>query len=345
MPKSGDFAPQAIFFAYLAAMTTRFFESTFFVMLSFKSYLFRKLFRSIVIISALTAIFCALYEFEVLRFNDSVTLPSLMGAALGILLVFRNNTAYERWWEARKVLGALVNVSRAFAMQGNELLQRPEARKDLLALIAAFCYALKEHLREGVLLSELHFLPAGRLERIARSAHRPVEIATQIMALLREEREAGRLSEYATLQLMAEAEKLVDILGKCERIRNTPMPASHSYLLKSYVFIYTLTMPVSFVGTLHWWSIVAVASIYFVTMSLVAIAEEIEEPFGRDPNDLPVDTLAKNIHRNLNQIYATRLSDAEAAQASPIGTPEQPPAREEGNRWSRPQLPISKHFD
>ncbi len=300
-------------------MPFNFLNSTILTIFRFKGTLLRKLLRPLIYITAPTALLCFLYESGVIAFGSNLTLPSLMGAALGVLLVFRNNTAYERWWEARKVLGALVNVSRSFSMQAQELLPSPEARKQMLALIIAFGYALKEHLREGVRFAELQFLPENTIEALKATEHRPNAIAQQMVTLIQQERQNG-LTEYTAIKLIDETEKLVDILGKCERIRKTPMPSSHNYLLKFYVFFYTLTMPFTFIGTLHWWSILAVAIIYFVSMSLVIIAEEIEEPFGRDPNDLPVDSIVHNIHKNINELYLNRTMPR--PDSVPFGEPK-----------------------
>lgn len=300
--------------------TTNFFDSTFFTIFRFKSYLLRKLIWPILYISLPTALLCYIYEFGYISFGTNLTLPSIMGAALGVLLVFRNNTAYERWWEARKVLGELVNTSRSFAIQGNEVFATPALRYQLLSLILAFGYALKEHLRDGVRFAELSFLPESTLQELRQTRHRPNAIAQQMAMLIQTERKNGNLDSYVATKLMDETKQMIDILGKCERIRNTPMPASHGYLLKFYVFVYTLTMPFTFIGTLHWWSILAVAVLYFVTMSLVTIAEEIEEPFGRDPNDLPFDAIIQGLHRNINEIYALRM--VPPPQVPPFGEPK-----------------------
>ncbi len=102
-------------------------------------------------------------------------------------------------------------------------------------------------------------------------------------------------------RLFEDSSALINILSQCERIRNTPMPQSHNYLLKVYIFVYTLIMPLGFVGVLGWWTVLAVCFIYFLAMGIVIIAEEIEEPFGNDRNDLPLDAITKGIFNNLKE--------------------------------------------
>ena len=287
-------------------MPRDFWNSTVFVFFRFKSYLLKRLFKPIIYISILTTILCVLYEFKILTVGKSFALPGLLGAALGILLVFRNNTAYDRWWEARKILGGLINNSRNFALQANQILPDLADRKRLLSLIAAFPYALKEHLRDGVQLSEISFIGAKYIDFLKPYTHKPNALANLMAEFLQKAQEDRKLTDFQRIKLVEYLDTNIDLLGKCERIHNTPIPSAHNYLLKFYIFIYTLSLPFSFIGMLHWWSIFAVAAIYFLAMSIVTIAEEIEDPFGRDPNDLPVDTIAQNIHKNINEIYATR---------------------------------------
>ena len=154
-------------------MPQDFWNSSIFIFFRFKSYLLKRLFKPIIYISIPTTILCVLYEFKVWEVGKSMALPGLLGAALGILLVFRNNTAYERWWEARKVLGGLVNNSRNFALQANHIFKEESDRKKLLSLIAAFPYALKEHLRDGVILSEISFLGSKYIEYLKPFTHKP----------------------------------------------------------------------------------------------------------------------------------------------------------------------------
>ncbi len=280
------------------------FQSTLVQVFLFKGDLLKKLRLRLVVVAVCTSLFCLLHEYRLFTFEVSFSLPGLMGAALGILLVFRNNTAYERWWEARKVLGALVNTSRSFAMKTLHVLGKSSIDHSLplLLLIAAFPFTLKGHLREGVDLREIAFLPAQLLEKLRAWQHKPNALAEEMVRYIHQAFANEQLTDYQMIALMESTDHLVDILGKCERIKNTPMPRSHNYLLKAYIFVYTLIMPLGFITVLGWWTILATCVIYFLAMSIVLIAEEIEEPFGTDKNDLPFDAIANTIFNNIKEI-------------------------------------------
>ena len=290
-------------------MKNKFLDSTIVQVFRFKGNLLQKLRNRLIVVASLTATFVVLHEYGVADLTVSFSLPGLMGAALGILLVFRNNTAYERWWEARKALGALVNVSRGFTMKTYHLLKYDtEKQMTLIRLIAAFPFALKGHLREGINLKEVAFLPKRHLEKLKHWKHKPNALADEMIACIQAQYEASKITDYQMNKLTKDVDSLVDILGKCERIKNTPMPLAHNYLLKVYIFAYTFIMPLGFISILSWWTILAVCVIYFLAMSIVIIAEEIEEPFGTDPNDLPFDAITVNIYNNIKEITSNEES-------------------------------------
>jgi putative membrane protein len=225
-----------------------------------------------------------------------------MGAALGILLVFRNNTAYERWWEARKVLGGIVNTSRGLAIQLKVLVPDKEIRKEIISLVAAYFFVLKEHLREGVIMEEISFLPDADKTEIQKWLHKPNCVTNLLMSKIAQIYKAAHITDFQYMQLIGEVNLLIEYIGKCERIKNTPMPLAHKYLLKTYIFVYIMITPFGFVATMGWWTVLAVVAVYFLSVSIVTIADEIENPFGKDLSDLPVDGIAMNIRNNLIEI-------------------------------------------
>ncbi|PWJ44517.1 bestrophin family protein [Sediminitomix flava] len=280
-----------------------FLDSTIFTILRFKGYLIRRLLSSLIAVIIPTALLCLIYELGFLNLEfTSFTLPGLMGAALGLLLVFRTNTAYDRWWEARKNLGGLVNTSRNFAFQVVNLIKNQEERIYLVKLIAAYPFLLKEHLRDRKNLSEVSFLDEQEIKLIDAWAHKPNSAIQLMLRTINKAYTRNEITDFQQLKLIENTDELIDIIGKCERIKNTPIPSAHNYLLKIYIWIYAMVIPFGFISSLGWWTILAVTSIYYVAMSLVTIAEEIEEPFGEDPNDLPVDKIAQNICKNVFEI-------------------------------------------
>lgn len=280
----------------------KFTNSTFFMIFSYKGYLIRKLIKDLIWIAIPTTILCAIHEFNHFDIGMNFSLPGLMGAILGILLVFRNNTAYDRWWEARKVLGGLVNTSRNHALQIQSMLSESDEKKDLFNLISSFPFVLKEHLREGVVFSEIEFVGEKLLSDIKKWNHIPNAINSYIQEKLKIALNRGDITDFQFLKLIENSDEFIDIMGKCERIKNTPMPESHTFLLRAYIWIYAIIIPFGLIDTLGWWTILAVIIVYYVAMSIVTISEEIEEPFGTDPNDLPTDKIAQNIYNNIQEI-------------------------------------------
>lgn len=277
-------------------------SSSIFAIFMFKGYLVKRLSKDLLSVAIPSIILCALHQFTTIDINVSFSLPGLMGAALGVLLVFRTNTAYDRWWEARKVWGALVNTSRSFAQFTGTLPLEAESKDRLFKLIQAFPYALKEHLRSGLIYEEVSFLAKEDYEELKDWKHHPNAIANMMLRHIKQNYNRQIITDYQFVKFNDYTDLLTDILGKCERIKKTPIPIAHAFLLKIYVWIYALIMPIGFIETLGWWTVFAVAIIYYVAMSLVTIAEEIEEPFGHDPNDLPLDGMSQTIQENVKEI-------------------------------------------
>lgn len=258
----------------------------------------------IVFLLILTTALCLLHiEFGIINIEMSSALPGYMGAALGLLLVFRNNTAYDKWWEARKVLGALVNVSRNIAINVHNLIPFPNDQKEkFLDLTKAFPYALKEHLRSGVKMKELKMVSGSDLDYIKKTFHKPNAIANRMQSYLHDMHKNGLINDLQQYLLLKNINELIDILGKCERIKKTPIPISYAFLLKFFIIIYVLIIPFGLIQNMGWSTIPLTIALYYLLMSIVTIAEEIEDPFGHELNDLPVDEICRNIERNIIEI-------------------------------------------
>lgn len=277
----------------------------------FKGSLLRRLSRSLIFLMALTIFLTYIHHEGIFVLETSLSLPGLLGIVIGLLLVFRNNTAYDKWWEARKVLGSLVNTSRNFALQLRILLKdiSEKDQEEFHQLLVAFVFSLKEHLRAGVNVDDLFIEQAELKGQISQAAHKPNRIIQLILERIRSVYDREIITDFQMLKLIENTDELIDILGKCERIHNTPIPMSHNYILRVCVLIYAIILPFSLIAPLGWLSFIAVALIFYFMMAIVMIAEEIEDPFGLDDNDLPVDQIAHNIKNNLQEIFS--FSNAE----------------------------------
>lgn len=215
---------------------------------------------------------------------------SILGIILGLLLVFRTNTAYDRWWEGRRLWGQLVNVSRGLSQQlGASLAGEVHAarRARYAQLLAEFPAALAAHLRR----------PAN-----TEGGHRPNELLRALHADVGADIAEGRLSPQHRIALAPLLQSFDDVLGGCERIRNTPIPFSYSSYIKQFVVLYALVMPFGLVREFGYGTVIACMFTFFATMGLELLATEIEEPFGTDINDLPLDTIGGVIARDAKAI-------------------------------------------
>lgn len=274
------------------------------LIMAFKGALLKKLLGGMLLITLLTASLIWIHNtYPQYRLDVSASLPGYMGAALGLLLVFRNNTAYDKWWEARKEMGALVNTSRNFAITINGIL--PHENKEKLAiakLTIGFVFALKEHLRGGVKMEELNDLEKPDYNKVAHADHKPNVIVNLMMNKIEKLYLDKLITDIQQSILIHQINALIDIQGKCERIRNTPIPMAYAFLLKFFIVIYVVVLPLGLLNDLGWWSIPLVVMLYYILMSIVLTAEEIEEPFGKDVNDLPMEQIAFNIRKNIQEI-------------------------------------------
>src|SRR6187549_3867075 len=229
---------------------------------------------------------------------------SLLGIVLGLFLVFRTNSAYERWWEGRKMWGSLVNSSRNFALKINAYLDVNEkAEREWFAMMVPnFVFAMKEHLRTDVSISDLDIPDKDFFEELKRAKHKPNKLASYLYNRVNQHYQNKMITGDQLINLDKELKDFVDILGACERIKNTPIPYSYSMFIKKFIFIYLITLPFGFVTTFEYITIPTVLLVTFVLLSVELIAEEIEDPFGRDINDLPTDDLSFKIKDNVREI-------------------------------------------
>ncbi|MCB9191330.1 MAG: hypothetical protein H6603_05095 [Flavobacteriales bacterium] len=267
---------------------------------------FRQLMPTMAVLAVLTGIFCYV-EIELLNleFTSTMAVHSLIGFVISLLLVFRTNTAYDRWWEGRKQWGALVNNTRNLSIKLSNIVpeEQPERRQLFRVLITNYVFAMKEHLREGVNPDELEEHPQFDKQDALRRDHVPNAIAQQLYAQILLLKKDGLISEEQQIVLDNEFRALTDIIGACERIKKTPIPYSYSAFIKKFIFLYVMSLPFGVVRDFSYSTVFVVVFIFYILASLELIAEEIEDPFGTDANDLPTDTLSQTIQANLKELF------------------------------------------
>lgn len=269
-----------------------------------KSDTLRILFPEMLILATLTAglTFVELTYFQDLHiFKDAIAVYSLIGFVLSLLLVFRTNTAYDRWWEGRKKWGELVNNTRSLAIKVSTSTQNKDILSYFNRMISNYVFVLKWHLRGGKEELKVDLTPSEKKEFDAVS-HKPSYISQLIYARLRKMKNEGEISEIEYLTMDTNLNTFSNITGACERIKNTPMPYSYNLFLKKFIFVYVMTLPVGFVSSFGYGTILIAVFIFYVLVSIELLAEEIEDPFGLDDNDLPLDEISKKIKENVSDI-------------------------------------------
>ncbi len=249
-------------------------------------------------------------EIEYLRISrqDGVrNLPvmhSLLGFAISMLLVFRTNSAYDRWWEARKLWGQLVNISRNLAIKMAAILPADDGqgRAEVARLLGGFAQALHLHLRSEETRLALDAGTIVPLDGVDPAKHVPAQIAARLHTRVHAAYRSGVITGDQLISLSSDLTGLMDVCGGCERIKNTPIPYSYSSFLKKFIVIYSLTLPFGFVFSLGYLAIPVVVFIFYVLASLELIAEEIEDPFGGDVNDLPLGRLSEIIAHSAREL-------------------------------------------
>ncbi len=223
----------------------------------------------------------------------------MLGFVISLLLVFRTNTAYDRWWEGRKQWGSLVNNSRNLAIKLSVILKDETDKSFFRKTIPSYASILNKHLKNeetGMMLFE------GLDLKIDHEKHRPNQVAKMLFQKLNDLYAAGKITGDQLIILNAEIQSFTDVCGACERIKNTPIPYSYSAFIKKFIFFYVMTLPFGYVFSLGYYVVPVVVFIFYVLASLELIAEEIEDPFGNDENDLPTKKIAENIKRHIEEI-------------------------------------------
>ena len=237
-------------------------------------------------------------------FNNGAAF-ALLGIALSIFLGFRNNACYDRWWEARKIWGQLVFVARSLARQSLILDQDvpgSQARGDLLRYVMAFAQAMVVHLRPGENSRKRdRWLTRSEQVEFAASRNGPDYIlrkAGTVLAGLRSHR-AIEAIDFQTLD--NSLSELAQVQAGCERLRFTPVPFGYTLLLHRTAYLFCFFIPFGFSDTLGWVTPFATSLVAYTFFGLDALGDELEEPFGTLPNDLPIGAIADTIELNLRE--------------------------------------------
>ncbi|HEX8562027.1 MAG TPA: bestrophin family ion channel [Flavobacterium sp.] len=223
----------------------------------------------------------------------------MLGFVISLLLVFRTNTAYDRWWEGRKLWGALVNNSRNLAIKLSTILEEEEDRQFFRKIIPNYAAVLHEHLSDEDTALQLFEDLALQVDH---HKHYPNQVALQINVKVAQLYTDKKITGDQLITINPELTSFTEICGACERIKNTPIPYSYSAFIKKFIFFYVMTLPFGYAFSLGYYVVPVVVFIFYVLASLELIAEEIEDPFGGDENDLPTKKISENIKKHVEEL-------------------------------------------
>lgn len=220
---------------------------------------------------------------------------TLIGLTLSIFLSFRNGACYDRWWEARRAWGSLIVETRGLARLLATLLPGPEhadLRRRILRRISGFAHALHAQMRGGdATVAAGPWLPPGEADSIARGPNPADAVLVCLTADLAGSYRAGAITDVLFGLLEQRVAALSHAQIVCERIHTTPLPFAYTLLLYRTAWLYCLLLPFGLAGSLGWATPLAVALVAYTFFGLDALGDELEEPFGTEPNDLPLDAL------------------------------------------------------
>lgn len=259
-----------------------------------------------------------LYSFAGMTWLSLPALPlSMIGGALSVFLAFRNNSAYDRWWEARSLWGALVNTARTFSRQVLTLVDEDPidakvTRRSLVELQIAYVHALRCHLRRQNPFPEFErSLPLDVVQYLRQQKNIPAGILFLKGQLLRKLYDAGRLDSFRLTTIDKSLTDLCNVQGACERIKNTPLPRQYDYLPRVLIGIYCVLLPFGLVEGMKMLTPIASTLVSFIFIALDTVGRDVEDPFENTVHDTPMSTLTRNIEINLRQNLGEDVVPAE----------------------------------
>ncbi|MBC8084089.1 MAG: hypothetical protein H7Z21_12835 [Hymenobacter sp.] len=285
-------------------------------MLTDKRIPFQYIFRQIRVDVARVLVFSLFFQLLKLFFADYLPpvpaqLPTILGSAISLILAFKISQSYDRWWEARKVWGAITNDSRTLVLQlrgflTDEVLDASAARTALHRISyrqIAWCYSLGQTLRDQDPMASLEqFLPADELTYLHRHNNKPLAMLALHTHDLKTLRRQQALDTFEHVQLDSTLVRLCDSMGKAERIKSTVFPVTYRLFIHLFIYLFLIVLSLGLIETVGLSEIpilLAFATTFFL---LEKTATYLQDPFSNHPTDTPVTAIARNIEINLRQL-------------------------------------------
>ncbi|WP_346236179.1 bestrophin family protein [Niabella insulamsoli] len=275
-------------------------------------YVFGKIKYEIIAIAIYATIIAVLYSYSHLtRITIPLAVPAVLGTVISLLLGFRSNQAYDRWWEARHIWGAIVNDSRSLARQvlsftyDNYHSEEVQVfRQRIINRQIGWCYALGRHLRNQNALKGLEkYISKEEFDAISDIENTPTALLDNMGSDLHLALDKGWINSYQQVELDRTLSRLTDAMGKCERIKNTVFPHTYSLYIHLSLMLFIGLLPF---GVIEYFGYVEVPLVVAISASFLLIekmAIHLQDPFENKPTDTPMTTIARGIEKNLTQLY------------------------------------------
>lgn len=261
--------------------------------------------RDVVLVTSLSALVVLAHKMVPDRVPVFSSAPlTFIGIALSIFLAFRNSSCYDRWWEGRKLWGVFTASMRQFARQTLVLEVDEEGRAlrvRLIHLAIAFIHTVVPHLRPRPGQAASAMLSEQERAWVVQGQNPPKRVLLLLSQELAKAHRRGRISDIQFTMLDGTVDRFGLALSGCERLGNTPVPFGYSLLLQRTAWLFCLFIPFGFADTLGWLTPVAVAIIAYCFFGLDAMGDQLERPFGTQPNALPIEALARIIEINMRE--------------------------------------------
>jgi putative membrane protein len=287
-------------------------------------YIFGKIKKEVAMVAVYAILIAIIYNnFHFTRISIPIAVPTILGTVISLLLAFKSNQAYDRWWEARIIWGAIVNDTRTLTRQLLTFIDTPYGEAEQKAFCErvakrqiAWCYSLSRHLRKQDPLQDLdRLISAGDIKHIKKYDNIPLALLELQGADLRSAFKLGWINEFQQIQIDETLVRFSNSMGGCERIKNTVFPATYSVYIHFSVLLFILLLPfglIEFFGVVEVPLVIAIASSFFLIENM---AIHLQDPFENKPTDTPTTTISRTIERDIKQMLKENFKQEEV----PVG--------------------------
>ncbi|MFA6087102.1 bestrophin family protein [Mucilaginibacter sp.] len=284
-------------------------------------YIFGKIKKEVAMVAVYAILIAVIYNnFHFTRISIPIAVPTILGTVISLLLAFKSNQAYDRWWEARTIWGAIVNDTRTLTRQLLTFVDTPYGEAEQKAFCErvakrqiAWCYSLSRHLRKQDPLFDLErLISAEDMEHIKKYDNIPLGLLELQGADLRNAFKLGWINEFQQIQIDETLVRFSNEMGGCERIKNTIFPATYSVYIHFSVLLFILLLPfglIEFFGLVEIPLVIAIASSFFLIENM---SIHLQDPFENKPTDTPTTTISRNIERDIKQMLKENFKHDEA---------------------------------